>query len=318
MIKSKRLKLICVAIMLVVVFSSVSSSLAWLSATSDSVVNYFSGGAIAITLDEAPVDANGQEISGDRVQENHYKYVAGAVLDKDPTVTVLANSEECYVYVCVDNELPSDLFSLDIDTSAWTYVSSAVNMTIYRYSTVVASSASDQELTPVFTHVTISSSLTAENIAELGDKILTVTSFAIQTASLDTDTADSLAALYFYDGVDISAIEAETPEPTATEEPEETEEPETTTEATSTPVESDAEAEATTAPDESSADDDEEAEATAVPVDGDTDGDTDDTSENTEGDTSTDTGTDAGEDSSGTEDTSNAETETNDDEDSAA
>ncbi|MCD8323287.1 MAG: hypothetical protein LUC89_10475 [Oscillospiraceae bacterium] len=312
MIKSKRLKLICVAIMLVVVFSSVSSSLAWLSAATEPVVNYFSGGAIAITLDEAPVDADGQKISGDRVQENHYKYVAGAVLDKDPTVTVLANSEECYVYVCVDNELPSDLFTLNINTSAWTYVSSAGNKTIYRYSTVVESSASDQTLTPVFTHVTISSSLTAENIADLGTKTITVTSFAIQTASLETATADSLAEAYFYDGVDIAAIEAETPEPTATEDPE------ATTEATAVPGESDAEAEATTVPDDNSDGDEAETEATAVPVDGDTDGDSDDTSADADGDTSADTETGSADDSSGTEDNTAAEANTESDEESAA
>ncbi|MCD8115842.1 MAG: hypothetical protein LUE21_01800 [Oscillospiraceae bacterium] len=289
------MKLICVGMMLVVIFSSVSSSLAWLSAASEPVVNYFSGGAIAIKLDEAPVDASGKETSGDRVQENHYKYLAGATLDKDPTVTVLANSEECYVYVCVDNELPSDLFTINVNTSAWVKVSESGTCTIYRYNAVVESSTSDQKLTPVFTTVSISSSLTAEDIESLGTKTLTVTSFAIQTASLETDTADGLAEAYFYNGVDITAIEAETPEPTATEEPEATEDPEATTEATSVSVESGSESEATTAPDGSNTDD-EQAEVTAVPVDEDTDVDTSDISEGTDGnmsDAATDIGTEA-------------------------
>lgn len=317
MIKNKRLKLACVGLMLVAMLSSVSSSLAWLSAASEPVVNYFSGGTIAIKLDEAPVDTSGKEISGDRVQENHYKYVAGATLDKDPTVTVLANSEECYVYVCVDNELPSSLFTLDTNTAAWTYVSSAGNMTIYRYSTVVESSTSDQALVPVFTQVSISADLTAEDIEDLGTKTLTVTSFAIQTASLDTDTADSLAASYFFDGVDLTAIEAETPEPTATEEPE------ATTEATSTPSETastgtDSEADATATPVEATnssdngetSTDNEETEATAVPSDAETDGEVNKASTDTEAETENDSST--------TEDNSNAETEAIDDGESDA
>lgn len=317
MIKNKRLKLACVGLMLVAMLSSVSSSLAWLSAASEPVVNYFSGGTIAIKLDEVPVDTSGKEISGDRVQENHYKYVAGATLDKDPTVTVLANSEECYVYVCVDNELPSSLFTLDTNTAAWTYVSSAGNMTIYRYSTVVESSTSDQALVPVFTQVSISADLTAEDIEDLGTKTLTVTSFAIQTASLDTDTADSLAASYFFDGVDLTAIEAETPEPTATEEPE------ATTEATSTPSETastgtDSEADATATPVEATnssdngetSTDNEETEATAVPSDAETDGEVNKASTDTEAETENDSST--------TEDNSNAETEAIDDGESDA
>lgn len=194
---SNKLKIVCVMLAVIAVLA-VSPTLAWLSATTKPVVNYFSGGAIAIILDEAPVDEEGKATGGDRVQENHYKYMAGAVLDKDPTVTVLADSEECYVYVCVDNELPSTLFSIDINTTAWTLVSTSGSMAVYRYATSVASSTVDQALTPVFTTVTVSDSLTSEDIADLGTKTLTVTAFAIQTASLAVDDADVLAEEYFY------------------------------------------------------------------------------------------------------------------------
>ncbi|MCD8365869.1 MAG: hypothetical protein LUC83_08700 [Clostridiales bacterium] len=205
---SNKLKIASVMLAVIAVFA-VSPTLAWLSATTTPVVNYFSGGAIALTLDEAPVDTDGQATGGARVQENHYKYMAGAELDKDPTVTVLANSEDCYVYVCADNELPSSLFSININTTAWTLVSTSGTMTIYRYATSVESQASDQVLTPVFTKVTVSESLTSDDITELGTKTLTVTAFAIQTASLTTDEADGLAEAYFYDGADIASVEAD-------------------------------------------------------------------------------------------------------------
>lgn len=187
----------------------VSSSLAWLTASSDPVVNYFAGSTIALTLDESPVDTDGKTTEGDRVKENHYKYVAGAVLDKDPTVTILKGSEECYVYVCVDNELPAELFTLNINTDAWEQVGASENMVIYRYSSVVASSDEDTVLTPIFTTVTISEDLTAGDIEELGSRTLSVTAFAIQTASLETGEADELALAYFLDGTDITLIDAE-------------------------------------------------------------------------------------------------------------
>ena len=222
---SNKLKIASVMLAVIAVFA-VSPTLAWLSATTDPVVNYFSGGAIALTLDEAPVDTDGKAIDGDRVQENHYKYMAGAELDKDPTVTVLANSEDCYVYVCVDNELPGDLFSIDINTTAWTLVSTSGNMTIYRYATAVESSTSDQALTPVFTKVTVSENLTSDDITELGTKTLTVTAFAIQTASLTTDEADALAQAYFYSGVDVTSLEADETESEQEEEAAETQDTE--------------------------------------------------------------------------------------------
>lgn len=194
---SNKLRIVSAMLAVIAVFA-VSPTLAWLSATTKPVVNYFSGGAIAIILDEAPVDEEGKATGGDRVQKNHYKYMAGAVLDKDPTVTVLANSEDCYVYVCVDNELPGTLFSIDINTAAWTLISTSGSMTVYRYATSVASSTVDQALTPVFTTVMVSDNLTSEDIVNLGTKTLTVTAFAMQTASLPVGDADDLAEDYFY------------------------------------------------------------------------------------------------------------------------
>lgn len=205
---SKKLKIVCMMLAAVALLT-VSPTLAWLSATTEPVVNYFAGGTIAITLDEAPVDADGKEIEGARVQENHYKYMAGAVLDKDPTVTVLAGSEECYVYVCIENNLPSELFSLDINEAVWELVSTSGTKTIYRYAQVVSSKSEDQALTPVFTKVTVSENLTSDNITELGTKTLTVTAFAIQTAGpLIEANADKLAEAYFFDDENITSLEA--------------------------------------------------------------------------------------------------------------
>ncbi len=192
-------------LLLVIMLVTVTPTLAWLSDGSDSVVNYFGGGAIAIILDEADVDASGSPIEdASRVTENHYKYMAGSVLTKDPTVTVLADSENCYVYVCVDNQLPMELFTLDFNLEEWIVVAEMEDMTIYRYVDVVESSEEDQVLTPIFTQVEVSADLTADDINALGTRTVTVTAFAIQALALEEDEADELAQAYFFDGEEIA------------------------------------------------------------------------------------------------------------------
>lgn len=60
---------------------------AWLIDTTQEVTNTFTYGNINITLGETPRD---------------YKIIPGATIDKDPKVTVLANSEDCYLFVKVE------------------------------------------------------------------------------------------------------------------------------------------------------------------------------------------------------------------------
>mgnify|MGYP000317351806 CR=1 FL=1 len=110
----KSQKLMITSIMVAVIaMVTVGPTMSWLSATTDPVVNTFAGGAIALQLDESQVDANGKKMAdAPRVKENRYKYMAGAEMDKDPTVTVLKGSEECYVFLLVENEL-NEKFSIN-------------------------------------------------------------------------------------------------------------------------------------------------------------------------------------------------------------
>lgn len=212
---SRKLKLAAAMLAVIAVFT-VTPTLAWLSASTDPVVNYFSGGAIALTLNEAKVDTNGQALTGDEAgrtsEDQNYRYTAGAVLDKDPTVTVWADSVACYVYVCVDNELPDTWFTLNTNTAYWELVGTSGTMTIYRYVSIVEESGSDQVLTPIFTTVTVSDTISSDDITSLGTKTLTVTAFAIQSDGLEPADADGLAAAYFFDGVDVNSLDDGTSE----------------------------------------------------------------------------------------------------------
>ena len=198
--KSQKLMLICLMLTLITVVTVVPTY-SWLSSTSQPVVNTFAGGAISIKLDEALVDTNGQAIEGEgaqRVNSNSYQYVAGAVLEKDPTPTVLKGSEECYVFICVENGL-NKLFTINYDTQSWLKVAEADGKAVYVYSTKVDASQSETDivLNPIFTTVTVSNELTAEDIETLGEKTLSATAYAVQTKAITPEAAIDLAVAQF-------------------------------------------------------------------------------------------------------------------------
>ncbi len=182
----------------VIAATFVAPTFSWLSSQSEKVVNTFSGGTISVMIDETPVDENGKKIEGERVTANNYKYVAGSVLDKDPAPTILKGSDKCYVYLCVENDL-TDLFSLDIDSSSWTLVAQKDGKSVYTYKEAVDASHAENDvaLNPIFTHVTVSEELTAEDVEQIGERTLCVTAYAVQTEALTVEEANSMAAVQF-------------------------------------------------------------------------------------------------------------------------
>ena len=197
--KSKKFLVSFLAV-IVIAASLAAPTYSWLSLKSEKVVNTFAGGVITVTVDEAQVDTNGKRIEGgERVIANSYKYAAGAVLDKDPTPTVLKGSVPCYVFLCVDNEL-NNLFSMNINTDDWSAVAEEDSKTIYIYKETVDAehSAEDIMLSPIFTQVTVSKELTQDDVAKLGEKKLSVTAYAIQTEALSQQEAITEACGQFF------------------------------------------------------------------------------------------------------------------------
>ena len=194
----KRFSAALLAVMLIAA-ALAAPTYSWLSSKSEKVVNTFAGGAITVTIDEAQVDTDGKKLEGgERVVSNNYKYAAGSVLDKDPAPTVLKGSVECYVFLCVENEL-NDLFSLNINTADWSEVSKNGGKTIYQYKETVDAEGSDEDimLSPIFTQVTVSQELTQEDVEQLGEKTLNVTAYAIQTEALSEQEAINQACAQF-------------------------------------------------------------------------------------------------------------------------
>lgn len=94
---TKVLALLLCAVALVV--GSVMGTLAYLTYTTEVVQNTFTVGNVTIDLDEAAVKEDGTYVTNEanRVKSNKYHLLPGHTYIKDPTVTVKAGSDDCYV-----------------------------------------------------------------------------------------------------------------------------------------------------------------------------------------------------------------------------
>lgn len=169
--------------LVLVVTAVAGGTIAWLTATSDEVVNTFSVGDININL---------KETTG-----NKYIVVPGATDAKDPTVTVLKGSEECYVYAKVTNNLVingTTVATPNIDSTKWIVVVTSGNTTLYRYYQTVNAKDADKKLDSVFTTVTYSGeTITKDNIGSLENKTIEIKAYAHQSANTNQTVADTAA-----------------------------------------------------------------------------------------------------------------------------
>ena len=101
--KTKALALALCAVLLVV--STVFVTMAYLTSKTDVVTNTFTVGKVTITLDEADVDLMGVKDGDTRVKANEYKLIPGHTYIKDPTIHVAGDSENCWLFVKVENGL---------------------------------------------------------------------------------------------------------------------------------------------------------------------------------------------------------------------
>ena len=166
---------------------SVGGTLAWLTATSDTVTNTFTVGDINIDLTET----TGQS----------YKIVPGGEDRKDPTVTVLKNSENCYVYVTVDNTVVLNgtvVATPNIDTTNWIEVQTTGTKTLYRYKEVVPASTTDDQSLPVFTKVAYSGTITKSDISTLANTTIVINAFAHQSENTTLDVANAAAIAWAF------------------------------------------------------------------------------------------------------------------------
>ena len=207
---------------------SVLVTMAYLTDT-HTVTNVFTVGNIQMKLDEAVVDMEGNPTERDgktRTEEgNDYHLMPGHRYVKDPTVTVYANSEECYVrlmvkvsdYAALKAAFPIEkypdfyqtigektFFALQglvegYDAATWNCVDLKVagdgSATYeFRYKTAVAKNTADTPLEPLFTEVVIPGNIANEALQLINNLTIDVTAHAIQTDGFDNNVANAWAA----------------------------------------------------------------------------------------------------------------------------
>jgi len=86
----------------------IGTTLAYFTDTK-TVTNTFTTGNVAITLDETKVGTDGKPVEGEGAGRfttgNAYHLLPGHTYIKDPTIHVAAGSEDCYLFVEVNNTL---------------------------------------------------------------------------------------------------------------------------------------------------------------------------------------------------------------------
>lgn len=175
------------AVLLVCV--SIGATVAYLTSQS-TVTNTFTVGNVAITMDETKVGEDGAAAaSADRVTSNAYKLLPGHTYTKDPIVHVAAGSEDCWVFVKVENDIAAiedanSTIAAQLTANGWKPVAGANGV----YGRDAAARA-DDNLT-VFSSFKISGTVNNTTLATYAGKSIVVTAYAIQADGF----ADAAAA----------------------------------------------------------------------------------------------------------------------------
>lgn len=198
MTTTKKLAIAVVALSLVLV-GVIGGTLAYLIDESDEVTNTFTYGQIEIELWETDPTSNEKTTTG----VEYARIVPGAVVNKNPTVTVKAKSEDCWVYVMVTNNVVLNgtaVATYTVNTD-WEEIATNGTSKLYRYNTKVEYSTSAQDTSAVFSKVKFADNLTVANITALKastDANIVVKAYAHQaTVGVEQDTADTAAIAWF-------------------------------------------------------------------------------------------------------------------------
>lgn len=189
---SKALLLSLCAVLLVT--ASVLGTMAYLT-SQDQVVNTFTVGNVAITLDEKDVD-NSTPGENDRDKANAYKLMPGHNYEKDPIVHVDANSEDCYLFVKVVNEIANieaeKTVAQQMTEKGWVAVDAANGIYVYTTDKTNPAVVTKGSNITVFENFTIAGNVDNTTLATYAEKTITVNAYAIQADGFAGKTASEI------------------------------------------------------------------------------------------------------------------------------
>lgn len=191
--KAKKILLLvlCAALL---VSASVMGTLAYLTSTAK-VTNTFTVGSVNITMDEAKVNPYGAPVKknaedqyeicdlaeAERGNENQYKLIPGHTYVKDPTIHVVAGSEECYLFVKIVNNIDAleaeTTIAQQMTINGWTYYT---GKDVWYKAAPVDARATAQDVV-IFEQFTIAKTVTSTNLKQINNAtVIEVTAYAIQ------------------------------------------------------------------------------------------------------------------------------------------
>lgn len=172
----------------------IGTTLAWLMDETAPVKNVFTVGNVQIELTESDDDGDGNP------NENWYVMTPGSDIEKNPIVTVNANSENCWLFIKIDESANLDEFitygvilddAQTTEVEGWTALSGADGV----YYRAVDKSRSDQDFEVlVGNKVIVLDTVTTEALNNLNESqypSLTFTAYAVQRG--DNEAIDTAA-----------------------------------------------------------------------------------------------------------------------------
>ena len=173
---------------------AIGGTVAWLTATTDSVVNTFTYGDINIELTET------------KPENKQAKIIPGVNIEKDPKVTVNPNSEACYLFVKITEENWPTFTETDGTTKKvsygiptdWKPLAGETGVYYREVDAATANAGVSYYILKgdeTYPHgvVTVSENLTKEDIKNIAtDPTLTFTAYAVQKEGINT-AADAWA-----------------------------------------------------------------------------------------------------------------------------
>lgn len=171
--------LVALLAFVLVIGCSLGGTLAWLTDKTKAVTNTFTVGDINITLTET---------------EREYKILPGVDIPKDPKVTVLKDSEACWLFVKVDevnwpNFMDGENRKVNYSIAeGWALLDEEKHPGVY-YREVNAETAKDGETYGVLLNdeVTVSENLTKTEVNSITtNPQLTFTAYAVQKEGVNT------------------------------------------------------------------------------------------------------------------------------------
>ena len=178
--KMRNRRIVLTALLVVLVAAlSIGGTVAWLTATSDPVVNTFTVGDINITLSETT--------------GNSYKIIPGVDIAKDPKVTVLSGSEDCWLFVKVEETAWPTPRETDgtrkvkyTIANGWTKLTGVEGVNDVYYRQVSASTSNTEFSVLANDKVSVSENLTKSEANLITTPKLTFTAYAVQQDGVAT------------------------------------------------------------------------------------------------------------------------------------